>query len=201
MAESSDAPRAESDALLVALMARGDEAAVAALYDRWSGVLLGLALRITGNAGDAEDVLADVFTQAWREAPRFDATRGSVAAWLTVMTRSRALDLLRARGRRGRLEESAANEPTVPAAVGQGPGAPDAPVEDEERQVAVRTAMAALPDAQRLTLELAYFEGLTQREIADRLGQPLGTVKTRTRLAMEKLRDTLRPYYHAEPAR
>ncbi|MFN2327044.1 MAG: sigma-70 family RNA polymerase sigma factor, partial [Gemmatimonadales bacterium] len=80
------------------------------------------------------------------------------------------------------------------------PAAPDRPVEDQERQTAVRLALADLPEPQRVALEMAYFEGLSQSEIAERLGQPLGTVKTRTRLAMEKLRDSLRPYYYAEPA-
>lgn len=200
MADSAPSDRSDTDARLVARMARGEDAAVSALYDRWAGVLLAVSLRITRDRADAEEVLAEVFAQAWREAPRFEAARGSVAAWLTTITRSRALDLLRARGRRTRLEETAATEPALPASFGQGPVAPDRPVEDQERQRAVRVALADLPEPQRVALEMAYFEGLSQREIAERLGQPLGTVKTRTRLAMEKLRDTLRPYYYAEPA-
>lgn len=200
MADAAAAARSEFDAGLVARMAQGEDAAVSALYDRWAGALLAVALRITRDRADAEEVLAEVFAQAWREAPRFETTRGSVAAWLTTITRSRALDLLRARGRRKRLEETAAIEPALPPSYGQGPAAPDRPVEDRERQAAVRGALAELPEPQRVALEMAYFEGLSQSEIAERLGQPLGTVKTRTRLAMEKLRDTLRPYYYAEPA-
>lgn len=200
MADTASSARYDTDAVLVARMARGEDAAIGALYDRWAGVLLAVSLRITRDRADAEEVLAEAFAQAWREAPRFEATRGSVAAWLTTITRSRALDLLRARGRRTRLEETAANEPALPASFGQGPAAPDRPVEDQERQTAVRVALADLPEPQRVALEMAYFEGLSQSEIAERLGQPLGTVKTRTRLAMEKLRDSLRPYYYAEPA-
>lgn len=196
------APRsaAELDGVLVARMAGGEDTAVAALYDRWAGVLLAVALRLTRDRADAEEVLAEVFAQAWRDAPRFDPARGSVAAWLTMMTRSRALDVLRARGRRTRIEEAAATESSLPLAAGQGPGAPDRPIEDRERRDAVRGAMADLPEPQRVAVELAYFEGMTQSQIADRLGEPLGTVKTRIRLAMEKLRDALRPYYDAEPA-
>ncbi|MDP9143996.1 MAG: sigma-70 family RNA polymerase sigma factor [Actinomycetota bacterium] len=191
---------AEPDAVLVARMAGGEDNAVAALYDRWAGVLLTVATRITRERADAEEVLAEVFAQAWRDSPRFDPARGSVAAWLTMITRSRALDLLRTRGRRARLEEAAATEPALPLSVGQGPTAPDLPIEDQERRDAVRGAMADLPEPQRVAVELAYFEGLSQSEIAERLGQPLGTVKTRIRLAMDKLRDSLRPYYDAEPA-
>lgn len=179
---------------LVRAMAGRDAAALASLFDRFGPGLNGLALRIVGNPADAEEVVADAFAQAWRDAGRFDPARGSVAAWLVTMTRSRAFDLVRARGRRGRLVDAAAQEASVdPVAMGRAPTSPGLAAELAERAVQVRAALQELPDEQRTVLELAYFEGLSQSEIADRLETPLGTVKTRARLALGKLRDMLRP--------
>ncbi|MDZ4673994.1 MAG: sigma-70 family RNA polymerase sigma factor [Gemmatimonadota bacterium] len=189
-----------SDADLVQRMARGEDAALAGLYDRWASLVLATAMRLTRDQSDAEEIVVEAFAQAWKSADRFDASRGSVPAWLSTMARSRALDLVRARGRRSRLEEASVATVGAPRSTGEGPSAPDAPVLTRERQRAVAEALGALPDPQRQAIELAYFGGLSQSEIATQLGEPLGTIKTRVRLAMAKLRDTLRPYYHAEPA-
>jgi RNA polymerase sigma-70 factor (ECF subfamily) len=186
--------RDRSDVELLGATASQDAQALAALYDRYAAGLNGLALRITGDAADAEEVLGDVFAQVWRDAGRFDPSRGSVASWLVTITRSRALDTVRARGRRARLAESAAREaPVNPAAMGGPPELADAMTYAGEREAHVRSALDALPEEQRQVLELAYFEGLSQSEIAARLATPLGTVKTRARLAFVKLRDLLRP--------
>lgn len=184
-----------TDDSLVRAMAQGDADAMARLYDRWSAALFGLALRITREKADAEEVMVDCFAQAWREAARFQADRGSVGAWLATIARSRALDLLRASGRRQRLVDSAqATSPGEAVGMGAHFASPSAHVEHDERSRRVRTALDALPPAQRAALELAYFEGLSQSEIADRLAEPLGTVKTRVRLGLRKLRELLAPF-------
>lgn len=181
----------QSDLALVTAMAGGDESAATRLYDRYSAVLYGLALRITGVAVDAEDVVVDCFAQAWREAARFDVGKGSVIAWLTMMTRSRALDCVRARQRREKVTDRAAQEPEQPVAMSQGTAAADAVLEQGERALAVTSALQQLPPPQRRAIELAFFEGLTHPEVAERLREPLGTVKTRIRLGMQKLREAL----------
>ena len=172
------------DAALVEQMTAGDEGALAALYDRYAGVLYGLLIRILKDTHAAEEVLQDLFLQLWRTASRYDASRGSMTAWLMVIARNRAISRLR-RGNRhavaddpdGFLLESAADPVNL---------------EDEaaRRQMAgrLRDAMASLPGEQREALELAYFEGMTQTEIAERTGAPLGTVKSRVRAAMQTLR-------------
>jgi len=141
-------------------------------------------------------VVVETLSRAWRDAHRFDPTRGSVGAWLTAMVRSRALDLVRARRRRDRLTADAAREnPESLAGVSMTTNDPAASAEQEERREQVRAALSGLPDAQRTAIELAYFGGLSQSEIAERLDTPLGTVKTRIRDGMQKLRGVLRPLY------
>ncbi|MGH7592709.1 MAG: sigma-70 family RNA polymerase sigma factor [Gemmatimonadales bacterium] len=175
-------------------MMRGDQAAISALYDRYAPGVLGLALRITRERADAEDVVVDTFAQVWRDAPRFRAERGSVAAWVATIARSRALDLVRSRGRRHTLDAAAGAESGVaPPAMGSVVPSPMAALLADERTRHVRAAMETLPPAQRSSLELAYFEGLSQSEIAERLNQPLGTVKTRMRLGLRRLRELLAP--------
>lgn len=182
---------APDDATLVARMCAGDEHALGLLYDRWEDVVRATALRIVGEPMEAEDVVEDVFWQAWRQAGRFDASRGGALPWVLTIARTRALDRLRAitrsreSARLDDLEEvggdaatDAANDPHTDAELG-------------ERSRLVRDALRTLPDEQRESLELAYFEGLSQTEIAERTRQPLGTVKTRMRLAMQKLRERL----------
>lgn len=192
----SDASTPTRDAELVLRVAQGDEQALGRLYDRFGAVLYAVAYRVLNEKADAEEVVMEAFAQAWREAPRFDTARGSVAAWLTMMTRSRALDLVRSRARRTRITETAANStPAAPLAMSAGFQAPGSAIEEAERRRAVGTALAALAPPQRTAIELAYYEGLSQSEIADRLQEPLGTIKTRMRLGMQKLREALKPYY------
>lgn len=175
------------DADLVARIAERDENALAALYDRFAATLLALCRRILGATADAEDVLQEVFLQVWRQAPRYDPTRASVSSWLILIARSRAIDRLRNRrvGERSAVDAAAA-EP-VRHASPEGP----ANVFLAERRARLREALASLPEEQREVVELAFFGGLTQSEISARTGIPLGTVKTRTLLAMKKLRKAL----------
>jgi RNA polymerase sigma-70 factor, ECF subfamily len=192
----SAAPSTSPDGALILAAAAGDERAVARLYDRHGATLYAVAYRIVGEAADAEEVVAEAFAQAWRDAARFDAARGSVAAWLTMIVRSRALDLVRARTRRTRATTAAAGEePGTAPAMGSRHEDPAERVDAGERRERVRAALAILAPPQRQAIELAFFEGLSQSEIAERLHEPLGTVKTRVRLGMQKLRDALRPFF------
>lgn len=185
-----------ADGELVARAAQGEERAIGTLYDRYGPVLYAVAYRIVGQRADAEEVVVEAFAQAWRDAPRFEAGRGSVAGWLTMIARSRALDLVRARGRRDRITASAAAErPDAPLAMGKVGPDPGGALDHDERRRQVRQALETLSPPQRQAIELAYFEGLSQSEIAERLQEPLGTVKTRVRLGMQKLRECLRPFY------
>jgi len=158
-------------------LAAGDHAALGEVYDRYAGLVNGLALRILRNTAEAEEVVQEVFVQIWRQAVRFDPARGSVEAWICTMARTRALDRLRRRT--SRREEPGESTP----------GASEMPRTVEA--LAVKKALESLSPDQRMALELAYYEGLTQSEIAERLGEPLGTVKTRIRTAMIRLRDVL----------
>jgi RNA polymerase sigma-70 factor, ECF subfamily len=175
------------DQALLARMAQGDGDALAELYDRHARLVYSLAVRILRDGRDAEDVAQEVFAQAWRQASRYTATRGTAAAWLVTLTRSRAIDRLRAR----RARPETASDDAAPARVAD--AAP--PIEHQllsaEQIARVHAALDDLPLLQRVAIELAYFEGLSHVQIADRLEQPLGTVKTRIRLAMGKLRETL----------
>jgi RNA polymerase sigma-70 factor (ECF subfamily) len=185
-----------ADRDLMAGAAGGDERAMAGLYDRYGQVLYAVAYRIVGERADAEEVVLEAFAQAWRDAPRFEAARGSVAGWLTMIARSRALDLVRARSRRDRITTAAASaRPDAPLAMGEVSPDPSAGMDHSERRREVRLALGALSAPQRQAIELAYYEGLSQSEIAERLQEPLGTIKTRIRLGMQKLRDALRPFY------
>jgi len=177
------------DVARVAGAARGNGAALAALYDRHARAVYSLALRVVADEADAEEVVQEVFDQAWRQASRYDPARATVAAWLLNMARTRAIDRLRARrarpDRAGLESEHAWN--ALPAR-----SADPLDALDTARDAArVRQALQRLPLIQRVAIELAYFEGLTQTEIAARLEEPLGTVKTRIRVALLKLRDAL----------
>ncbi|HEX6160020.1 MAG TPA: sigma-70 family RNA polymerase sigma factor [Thermoanaerobaculia bacterium] len=180
-----------SDSLLPAV-ANGDVGAFEALYDRHASTIYALLLRILGNPDDAQEILQEAFVKAWSSARLFDAVRGSEAAWLISIARSRAIDRLRSRRIRSDREHDAGREHYIHASFVENGTAMEHAIESEER-IAVRAALSHLPVAQRVALELAYFEGLSQSEIAERLHEPLGTIKTRMQLGMKKLRDELRP--------
>jgi RNA polymerase sigma-70 factor, ECF subfamily len=161
---------------------------LAALYDAHAAAVYALALRITRDAADAEDVTQEVFLQAWRSEERFDAARGSRAAWLLVMARSRSLDRLRSRRRR----PADAVEPARLDAIPNAAAGVDVIAATQQEASRAYEAMTVLPAEQREAIELAYFEGCSHTEIAARTGQPLGTVKTRIRSAMQQLRAALK---------
>ena len=183
------------DSQLVSRMAVGEDAALGDLYDRYGRTVYALALAIVREPADAEEVVVDAFGQAWRSAASFDAARGSVGAWLATIARTRALDTVRARGRRARAHERAAllSDEGVAAPIAAAGSDPSRAVERGEARRLVSLALAALSGPQRIAIELAYFEGLSQSEIAERLSEPLGTIKTRIRSGMEKLRSLLGP--------
>jgi RNA polymerase sigma-70 factor, ECF subfamily len=182
------APESEDEAL-VRRMAAGEEQALGALYDRWHAVVHGVVSRMLRQPDDVEDVVEEAFWQAWRQAARFDATRGAVQTWLLTIARSRALD--RVRSLRRRREDPLENDEGQVVVQQAAEGDPGLDAEASERRRIVVDALAGLPPEQREALELGYFGGLSQTEIAERTGQPLGTVKTRMRLAMQKLRGQL----------
>ncbi len=182
----------EERSLLVRLRAR-EEGALGELYDRLSPWVLGVAYRVLGDADEADEVLSDVFVQVWRRIDQHDARRGPLTPWVLSIARNRALDLLRRRQRWWRKAERVERAQAV-----DGLDALSA-TETTEASVpgwpvhrAVHQAVAALPEEQRRVVLLAYFDGLSHSEIAQRTGDPLGTVKTRLRLAQQKLEETLR---------
>jgi RNA polymerase sigma-70 factor (ECF subfamily) len=180
-------PSEISDNDLLHAISRGDEQALAAIYDRYRLILFGLILRILHDRQEAEDVLQEAFLQVWRRAADFDESRGRVFTWLVTIARSRALDRLRVLSSRARLADE-----VVAHSVGDYAGdAADDALKSEQGTI-VRQALVELPEEQRRALFLAYFEGLTQTEISARLGEPLGTVKTRMRSGLMKLRELLR---------
>lgn len=177
---------------LVDSMASGDERAAATLFDEFSPVLFALAFRIVGERADAEEVVLDAFTQAWKNAAFYRSDRSSVLSWLSMITRTRALDFVRARTRRARTLSNASRQMAdEPVAFGTGARAASDRLEDEERADAVGAALHSLAAPQRLAIELSFFSGLTHLEIAERLGEPLGTVKTRIRLGVQHMRNRL----------
>ena len=175
------------DALIVRRVAEGQSEALAELYDRYAGMLKALAARVLGDAGDAEEVLQETFLQVWRQARRWDPSRSSVSTWLVLITRSRAIDRLRSRKVGERTLSAAQDENRITHTSPR--GARD--VLMSERRKRLDAEMATLPEEQRQVLELAFYRGMTQREISESTGVPLGTVKTRTLLAMKKLRAAL----------
>ena len=179
-------------------MAAGDEQALGALYDRWGVSVHTLAYHLLGDEDEAEDAVEETFWQAWRQASRFDAARGAVSTWLSTIARTRALDRLRARRRRAEEPlDAPAPRPASGAPLADAPsriGNPERDSERSERARDIATALSTLPPEQREVIELAYFGGLSQTEIAAKIAQPLGTVKTRARLALEKLRAPLAPH-------
>ena len=181
---------AREQARLMQAMSAGDKQALGRLYDQLSRPLYALALRVTNDSAEAQDIVQDVFLQLWHKAADYSPGRGSVFAWAATLTRNRAIDRIRMRQRRAEIvNESAAD------IHGGETGASETTSADQlwlaEKAGAVRSALAALAPEQRVALELAYFGGLTQQEIAARLNEPLGTIKARIRRGLLRLRDTL----------
>lgn len=177
-----------SDERLLEQIHAGRRSALGELHRRFAPLLQGLAFRLLRDTSDAEETLQDVFLYAWRRAADYDRQRSSVSSWLVVITRSRCLDRLRRRQRRTNLHtqverEESSSTITRPEGFSQ--------VLEQERANRLRQAISHLPPAQRQVLEFAYFKGWTQKEVAEKIGVPLGTVKTRTFLAMKKLRQEL----------
>ncbi len=178
------------DVALVRRMVDMDETALGALYDQWNRALYSLALYLLKDHDEAEDVVEETFWQAWRRSSSYEPSKGAVSTWLLTIGRRKALDRLRA-GKRHR------DEPEWRNSFADLPSGESGPFEDAdlaEKRESVRAALRGLPHEQREVLELGYFHGLRQSEISDVTGQPLGTVKTRMRLAMQKLRDSLAAY-------
>jgi RNA polymerase sigma-70 factor (ECF subfamily) len=167
-----------SDLALVTAVRGGEESAMAALYDRYSSIVYSVALRVLQDTAAAEDVLQDIFMQLWRNPAAFDASRGNMAAWLAVISRNRAIDVLRRRRPESDIEEVVLSVQ------------PDLASEAERVRVMgkVRSALQAMTATQRRALEMAYFEGLSHSEIAEKTGEPLGTIKTRIRTGLLLLR-------------
>jgi len=178
-------PAQDNDVELLKAIAARDEAALAQLYDRYRTILFGLLMRILNNREEAEDVLQETFLQVWRKAADFDESRGRPFTWLVTLARSRGIDRLRTLASRERVAEAGAREVSEEIS----DAATDA-LRSEQRGL-VSDALAKLPDEQKRPIMLAYFDGLTQSEIAMRLGAPLGTVKTRMRTGMIRLRELL----------
>jgi RNA polymerase sigma-70 factor (ECF subfamily) len=178
-------------------MMAGDEAALSAIYDRYSAMLFAMLMRVLNDRQAAEEVLQDLFMQVWQNAAQFDAKRGSLPAWLLVTGRNRAISRLRGSRYREVLEEKEGDYANTFAS--------DQNIEDEaargELARSLTTALSTLPAEQRRALELAYFEGMTQSEIAAKTGTPLGTVKTRVRAAMQSLRQILDAGLARQPGR
>jgi RNA polymerase sigma-70 factor, ECF subfamily len=175
------------DRALLRAVAGRDKEAFRQLYARHSAMLFSLALKILSDRSEAEDVLQETFVQIWKTTSSFDDGRGKPLGWFIMLARSRAIDRLRSRKTRNRLTESAAQDgsQTSPTTT------PSDEAAASEAQRAVRSALGTLPAEQRVPIEMAYFGGLTQFEIAQQLGQPLGTVKTRMRSGIMRLREQL----------
>lgn len=183
---SSPGAGSETSALITRIAA-GDRDAFSRFYDLLAPTAFGLIRRVLRDPEAAAEVLQEVFWQVWRDAPRYDAGRGSPEAWLVMRAKTRAIDRLRSIRRRDRtfvapVDESVARSSEEP---------PENPAVVAEDRSLIQTALAQLPEPQRRVIELAFFDGLTQSEIATRLGEPLGTVKTRARLGLERLRGAL----------
>jgi RNA polymerase sigma-70 factor (ECF subfamily) len=185
---STDTDRLREQAELLAGMARGDKSALAALYDQLSGPLYSLAFRVLNDASEAQDVIQDVFLQMWHKAGTYETSRGTVFTWAATLTRNRAIDRVRMRKRRAELLADSAPELQPSALAGDDSAGS---LWAQEKAGAVRAALAALAPEQKKAVELAFFGGLTQQEIASRLNEPLGTIKARIRRGLLKLRETL----------
>lgn len=187
------------DPALLAKIVKGDQQAFSQLYDHSSTLLYTLAFRIVGNREEADELLQDVYLEVWRKVARYDIGRGSPLAWLITLTRSRAIDRLRTRSSKGKTEMPPMDATMSSRVPDLGPS-PYETQADQELRMAIGAAMTGLPQGQQQAIELAYYEGLSHQEIAARLNQPLGTVKTRIKLGLAKLRDKLKQSWDAEGA-
>jgi RNA polymerase sigma-70 factor (ECF subfamily) len=178
------------DADLLALITRRNEAALGAVYDRYGALVYTIALRITGDRQTAEEVVQDVFQSVWQTAAGFQPGLGSCSSWLVGITRHRAIDATRSKRERARTREQTIEHDNFVDVNAN----PDLAVVQMDLRDAVKDALSTLPTSQRQAVELAYYGGLTRVEIAERLGEPIGTVKTRLRLGLLKLRNLLRPF-------
>jgi RNA polymerase sigma-70 factor (ECF subfamily) len=183
VSSNASAEQRPSDGALIERVVARDESALAELYDRYSGMVSAVAMRVLRDTGAAEEVLQDIFYQLWRNAAQFDPSRGSLAGWLLVSTRNRSISRLRRKnpGGPGSETEELLYKIAFPFHL-------ETVVMQQQLFSRVKGAMGSLPQAQREAVELAYFEGLTHSEIAQRTGEPLGTVKTRLRSAIETLK-------------
>jgi len=171
------------DAMLVSAIRSGDEQAMAQLYERYSGIVYSVALRILGDTGAAEDILQEVFMQLWRSPDMFEATRGTLPGWLAVVTRNRAIDSLRKRRPETEITDVIVSiEPDLAGAA-----------QSTRALEKIRSALGGMPAPQRSALEMAFFDGLTHTEIAEKTGEPLGTIKTRIRAGLLTLRKAFNP--------
>jgi len=175
-----------SDGELLSRLHQQDVTSLEAIYDRYSGYVHALALRMLGRREEAEEVTQDVFWQLWKGRIRYDPERGRFSAWLLTIARSRALDRLRSSRRRP------PGEPLAPESPDRVSASPEQNAYLAERRRRVQTALGGLPEAQKQVIELSFFQGMTHSEIADRLGAPLGTVKSRIKMGMDKLKSNLR---------
>ena len=196
-----DAPIPQSSSTvapdLVARVAGGDQAAFEQLYEQSSPLLCTLVSRIVGNEGEAADLLQEIYLEVWRKASNYDRARGTPMAWLVTLARSRAIDRVRALGSRGKGVTASLDDTPASDLIASNADAMEISAASE-RQALVWAALKTLPLVQRQAIALAYYEGLTHVEISGRLNVPLGTIKTRIRLAMEKLRDGLQPLWEEE---
>lgn len=179
-----------SDESLILLIARKQSDALGEFYNRYNRLVFSLALSSVGDRGTAEEITLDVFTRVWENAATYRAEQAKVTTWLTSITRYHSIDILRRQGSRPE-QHSVSWADVSPNALGSGID-PEEAAELSLRRERVRAAVAQLPTDQKQALALAYFKGYTHRQIAEALGQPLGTIKTRIRLAMQKLRQALR---------
>jgi RNA polymerase sigma-70 factor, ECF subfamily len=187
--------RATVDAALVEALGQGEITALEELYRRYSTLVFSVSLRVLRDAHLAEDVTQEVFLRLWRQPASFDPERGRFMSWLMSVTRNRALDELRRVSRRGRSEDQDDEaHPLDAVPTGDRMDDPAFGAELQEQREAIRAALTRLPPEQRRVIELAYFSGMTQVEISEETGDPLGTVKTRIRLGMQKLREALAEY-------
>ena len=192
MAEEAATVQQIADREMIERIGRGDQSAFSALYDRLSRPLYSLALRMLGDAGDAQDALQDVFLQIWSRAATYNPEQSTVFSWTVLLTRSRVIDRLRARKRRLRIVDSATGDEDADVADASTMESAADTADKNDEAARVRSVLKNLPSEQREAIEMAFFVDLTHHEIAARLGEPLGTIKARIRRGLLKLRERLR---------